>query len=211
MNDLFKNMPENAQHKLLELLKSHTYSFSSNMVIPKDILHIKSILIVLEGSIEINKLDYNDNETTIDLLSKNDIITTFTLPLLDSDYNLYLKEQSKILVLDFDFVISSEVNNKYYNQLLKNLLDILSKKMINNNNRMEIMANKTIRNKLLTYFKQLSKKYNRDVIYLPFNFTSLANYLCVDRSAMNRELKHMKDESLIEIKGKKIKLNYYIN
>ena len=211
MNDLFKNMPENAQHKLLELLKSHTYSFSSNMVIPKDILHIKSILIVLEGSIEINKLDYNDNETTIDLLSKNDIITTFTLPLLDSDYNLYLKEQSKILVLDFDFVISSEVNNKYYNQLLKNLLDILSKKMINNNNRMEIMANKTIRNKLLTYFKQLSKKYNRDVIYLPFNFTSLANYLCVDRSSMNRELKHMKDESLIEIKGKKIKLNYYIN
>ena len=124
---------------------------------------------------------------------------------------MYLKEQSKILVLDFDFVISSEVNNKYYNQLLKNLLDILSKKMINNNNRMEIMANKTIRNKLLTYFKQLSKKYNRDVIYLPFNFTSLANYLCVDRSAMNRELKHMKDESLIEIKGKKIKLNYYIN
>ena len=211
MNDLFKNMPENAQHKLLELLKSHTYSFSSNTVIPKYILHIKSILIVLEGSIEINKLDYNDNETTIDLLSKNDIITTFTLPLLDSDYNLYLKEQSKILVLDFDFVISSEVNNKYYNQLLKNLLDILSKKMINNNNRMEIMANKTIRNKLLTYFKQLSKKYNRDVIYLPFNFTSLANYLCVDRSAMNRELKHMKDESLIEIKGKKIKLNYYIN
>ena len=211
MNDLFKNMPENAQHKLLELLKSHTYSFSSNTVIPKDILHIKSILIVLEGSIEINKIDYNDNETTIDLLSKDDIITTFTLPLLDSDYNLYLKEQSKILVLDFDFVISSEVNNKYYNQLLKNLLDILSKKMINNNNRMEIMANKTIRNKLLTYFKQLSKKYNRDVIYLPFNFTSLANYLCVDRSAMNRELKHMKDESLIEIKGKKIKLNYYIN
>lgn len=211
MNDLFKNIPENAQNKILELLKSHTYSFSSNMVIPKDILYTKSILIVLEGTIEINKLDYNDNETTIDLLSKDDITTTFTLPLLDSDYNLYLKEQSKILVLDFSYVISNEVNNKYYNQVLKNLLDILSKKMININNRMEIMSNKTIRNKLLTYFKQLSKKYNRDVIYLPFNFTSLANYLCVDRSAMNRELKHMKDENLIEIKGKRIKLNYYVN
>ena len=113
MNDLFKNIPEKVQNKLLESLKSYTYSFSSNMVIPKDIFYTKSILIVLEGTIEINKLDYNDNETTIDLLSKDDIITTFTLPLLDNDYNLYLKEQSKILVLDFSYVISNEINNRY--------------------------------------------------------------------------------------------------
>ena len=46
MNDLFKNIPEKVQNKLLELLKSYTYSFSSNMVIPKDIFYTKSILIV---------------------------------------------------------------------------------------------------------------------------------------------------------------------
>lgn len=211
MNDLFKNIPEKVQNKILELLKSFTYSFTNNVIIPKDIFYSKSILIVLEGTIEINKLDYNDNETTIDLLTKNDIITTFTIPFLDNDYTLYLKEQTKILVLDFNFIISNEVNNKYYNQLLKNLLDILSKKMININNRMEIMSNKTIRNKLLTFFKQQSKKYNNNIIYLSFNFTSLSNYLCVDRSAMNRELKHLKDENLIEIKGRRIKLNYYLN
>ena len=211
MNDLFKNIPEKVQNKILELLKSFTYSFTNNVIIPKDIFYSKSILIVLEGTIEINKLDYNDNETTIDLLTKSDIITTFTITYLDNDYTLYLKEQTKILVLDFNFIISNEVNNKYYNQLLKNLLDILSKKMININNRMEIMSNKTIRNKLLTFFKQQSKKYNSNIIYLPFNFTSLSNYLCVDRSAMNRELKHLKDENLIEIKGRRIKLNYYLN
>ena len=211
MNDLFKNISKEVQFKLLELLKAHSYSFSSNVVIPKDIFYFKSILIVLEGTIEINKMDYNDNDTTIDLLTKDDIITSFTIPFLDNDYNLYLKEQTKILILDFNAIILNESYSKYYNQLLKNLLDILSKKMININNRMEILSNKTIRNKLLTFFKQLSKKYNRDIIYLPFNFTSLANYLCVDRSSMNRELKHMKDENLIEIKGKKIKLNYYLN
>lgn len=211
MNNLFKNIPKEVQFKLLELLKAHNYSFSSNVIIPKDIFYFKSILIVLEGTIEINKMDYSDNDTTIDLLTKDDIITSFTIPFLDNDYNLYLKEQTKILILDFNAIILNESYNKYYNQLLKNLLDILSKKMININNRMEILSNKTIRNKLLTFFKQLSKKYNRDIIYLPFNFTSLANYLCVDRSSMNRELKHMKDENLIEIKGKRIKLNYYLN
>ena len=211
MNEFFTNIPDKVKIKLLELLKSTTYTFPKNTIIPKDIFYSKSILIVLEGTIEINKIDYNDNESTIDLLTKDDIITTFTIPFLDNDYNLYLKESTKILILDFNYILSNETTNKYFNQLLKNLLDILSKKMININNRMEIMSNKTIRNKLLTFFKQLSKKYNSNIIYLPFNFTSLSNYLCVDRSAMNRELKHLKEENLIEIKGKRIKLNYYIS
>lgn len=211
MNEFFINIPDKVKIKLLELLKKTIYTFPKNTIIPKDIFYSKSILIVLEGTIEINKIDYNDNESTIDLLTKDDIITTFTIPFLDNDYNLYLKESTKILILDFNYILSNETTNKYFNQLLKNLLDILSKKMININNRMEIMSNKTIRNKLLTFFKQLSKKYNSNIIYLPFNFTSLSNYLCVDRSAMNRELKHLKEENLIEIKGKRIKLNYYIS
>ena len=210
MNDLFKNIPDKVKTKILELLKKTTYTFPNNSIIPKDIFYTKSILIVLEGTIEINKIDYNDNESTIDLLTKDDITTTFTIPFLDNDYNLYIKEPTNILILDFNYILSNETTNKYFNQLLKNLLDILSKKMININNRMEIMSNKTIRNKLLTFFKQLSKKYNSNIIYLPFNFTSLSNYLCVDRSAMNRELKHLKEENLIEVKGKRIKLNYYI-
>lgn len=210
MNDLFKNIPDKVKTKILELLKKTTYTFPNNSIIPKDIFYTKSILIVLEGTIEINKIDYNDNESTIDLLTKDDITTTFTIPFLDNDYNLYIKEPTNILILDFNYILSNETTNKYFNELLKNLLDILSKKMININNRMEIMSNKTIRNKLLTFFKQLSKKYNSNIIYLPFNFTSLSNYLCVDRSAMNRELKHLKEENLIEVKGKRIKLNYYI-
>ena len=36
----------------------------------------------------------------------------------------------------------------------------------------------------------------------------LAAYLGVDRSAMHRELKHLQDEGLIEIKNKKITLKY---
>ena len=47
MNELFKNIPERIQNKILELLKSSTYNFSTNTIIPKDIFYSKSILIVL--------------------------------------------------------------------------------------------------------------------------------------------------------------------
>ena len=40
------------------------------------------------------------------------------------------------------------------------------------------------------------------------SFTELANYLSVDRSAMSREIKYLKEEGFIETNGKRIKLNY---
>ena len=54
----------------------------------------------------------------------------------------------------------------------------------------------------------MSKKNGSKYIYLPFNFINLADYLAIDRSAMSRELKFLKDEGFIEIKGKRITLLY---
>ena len=85
----------------------------------------------------------------------------------------------------------------------------MSDKMTNINNRIEILSNKTIRNKLLAYFKLMSKKNKSRIIYLPYTFIDLADYLGVDRSAMYRELKNLKEEGLITITNKKIILNFY--
>ena len=43
---------------------------------------------------------------------------------------------------------------------------------------------------------------------LPFSLTDLADYLSVDRSAMMRELKLLRDEGFIEKNGNKITLKY---
>ena len=53
----------------------------------------------------------------------------------------------------FDEIINNDFNYPYYTQFLKNLLLIMSKKINTNNDRIEILTNKTIRNKLLAYFK----------------------------------------------------------
>ena len=81
----------------------------------------------------------------------------------------------------------------------------MSDKIKKNNERIEILTNKTIRDKLLAYFK--INTINK-VVKLPFTLTDLADYLAVNRSAMSRELKNLKEEGLIEIKDKKIKILY---
>ena len=76
------------------------------------------------------------------------------------------------------------------------------------NKRIDILTKKTIRNKLLTYFKQLSKEQGSKSITLPFSLSTLARYISVDRSAMIRELKYLKEEGMIDQKTKKIRLYY---
>ena len=76
------------------------------------------------------------------------------------------------------------------------------------NERIEILTKKTIRNRLLEYFTIMSNKHGTKFIYLPFNYTDLADYLAIDRCAMSRELKNLKEEGFIEIKGKRITLLY---
>ena len=71
---------------------------------------------------------------------------------------------------------------------------------------LEILSRRTTREKLLAYFTMISAKSKSSYFTLPFSQTSLADYICVDRSAMVRELKRMTDEGLIEIERRNVKL-----
>ena len=210
MYNLFENITENEKNELLKLLNSFSYKFNKNEIIPKDIFFKKSIGIINKGSINIIKINYNETETIIDIITQNDILSTMNYNILDEDYELTTNEETNILIIDFDKILECKVGTNTYNQFLKNILNIFSNKLLDSNNHIEVLTNRTIRNKLLSYFRQLSKKNGSNIIYLPFNYTSLANYLGVDRSSMNRELKNLKEENLIETKGTRIKLNYYI-
>ena len=127
---------------------------------------------------------------------------------IDSDYEIIAKEDVKIIIFNLNELINYEENDKIYNQFIKNLFIILNEKINEKNERIEILTKKTIRNRLLEYFNLMSKKTGSRFIYLPFNFMNLADYLAIDRSAMSREMKYLKEEGFIEVKGKRITLLY---
>lgn len=70
----------------------------------------------------------------------------------------------------------------------------------------EILGQRSTRQKLLTLFEYLSLQKQSDSFLLPFSLTDCADYLAVDRSSMMRELRRMKEEGLVELKGRRGKL-----
>ena len=209
MTKIFDNISLPNKRKLLYLLQAHSFTFSKDSSLQSFVKNENIIGIITSGYIQIIRTDANDNRIIIEELYEEDIFGTQISNLKNNDYDIITKEDTEVILIDYKEIINSPFNNKaFYVRFIQNLLDILTTKIIEKNERIEILTKKTIRNKLLEYFDLTSNKHNSKYIYLPSTFTDLADYLAIDRSAMSRELKSFKEEGLIEIKGKKIILLY---
>lgn len=208
MRKLFANISVKDQKKLLKLLETSVLNYKKDSVILSTVNN-NIIGIILEGKAQIIRTDYNGNRTIIEELEEESIFGTALSSLSSDECQIITKEDTKILVIDYDIIISSKNNNySYYNQFIKNLLEITTNIIDEKNNRIEILTKKSIRDKLLEYFRIYRKKHGTNIIYLPFSYTDLSDYLAVDRSAMSREIKSLKEEGFISRKGRKINLLY---
>lgn len=209
MADLFNGITSKNKRKLIRLLEANTMNFKKDESILKYIVTENIIGVILDGYAQIVKTDYNGNRTLIEELYEDNVFGSLISSLKNKEYDVITKEDTKILFIDYDNILNCTKNNAlFYVQFLKNLLTIVTNRIEEKNERIEILTKKSIRNKLLEYFSIISKKHGSKYIYLPFNFTDLADYLAVDRSAMSRELKYLKEEGFIEVKGKRITLLY---
>ncbi len=209
MIQVFDNISTKNRVKLLNTLESHTLHFNKNNSFLPYISKDNIIGIIKKGYAQIIRTDHNGNRTIIEELEENDLFGTEISSLKNKEYDIIAKEETEVIIIDYNTIINCSANNKsFYNEFTKNLLQIFTTKIKEKNERLEIITKKTIRNKLLEYFSIMSKKHGSKHIYLPFTFTALADYLAIDRTAMSRELKNLKDEGFIEIKNKRIDLLY---
>lgn len=208
MQKIFENITFLEQKKLLKLLEMKIKNYQNNDTV-LEFINESITAIIIEGVAEISKIDYHGNKIIIEELFENSIITNMFLNKND-DLKITCKEDTMILFLDYDYVLAFENPNlKYYNQFLKNILNITNTLIKNKNERIEVLTKKSIRDKLLEYLKIESKKRGSKIIYLPFSYTDLADFLSVDRCAMSREFSNLKKEGFITVKGRKITLNNY--
>lgn len=209
MLKIFDKISIKNQEKILKYLHAYTVNTHKDKKIVDYFNDDDEIGIIKSGSIEIIQNNYNGTKTILYNLGENDLIGSKFIYLKNDEYEIITKEETEIIIFNYSEIERyDDISDKSYCQFIKNLLvltnDILTAKI----ERIEILTKKTIRSKLLEYFNLQSKKNGSKYIYLPFNFSGLATYLAVDRSAMTRELSYLKEEGFIAVKGKKITLLY---
>ena len=209
MISLFKDITPDNKGKLLKLLETSNFTYQKGVNIAYLFKDKESIGLVISGILDIIRIDYNVTRTIIETIFEEEILGTSLTSLLSNDYEIITREDTKILWLDYNVILGiNDIKYTYYNQFIKNLLMIALEKNTLKNERIEILTQKTIRNKLLEYFRIEALKNRSKIIYLKSTWQDLADYLAIDRCAMTRELKYLKEEGFISVKGRVITLLY---
>ena len=200
---LFSGISPKETEKLLRNLNAKKMIFKKDRTIATNLVHINMIGIIIEGTANIERYDYNGNRSIIEKLEKNVFGEIFSR--LGNDVSVIATSDCIVLFIEYNDFLKNLKNAN----LIQNTFQMLSSKIIELNKRLEILSKRSIRDKLLTYFLILANESPNRTFLLPFTYTDLADYLSVDRSAMMREIKNLKEEGFLITNGKNITLISY--
>ena len=163
----------------------------------------KIIGIILSGNADLKRIDIKGNETILERLSKGNIFSEMFLEESEDSTYLVATKKTEVLFIDYHYILKDcKVNCRYHNFVLNTIMDLIFKKTVNLNNKITILSRRSTKEKLLTYLKSEAQKNNSKSFTIPYSLQELADYLCVDRSAMMRELKNLQDEKKIKKDGR---------
>ncbi len=199
--ELFSGISEENMLSLLRCLDITTKSYKKNAVIIPFQTKITSIGIVLSGNIEVIREDINRDKITLAKLSENGIFaeTIVCAGLEKSPVSVVAKTKCEILFIPYEKIISTcSKACSHHKRLVQNILKVIAQKNLLLSSQIDLLGKKTTREKLLTYLRTVKEEKDSKNFVIPFNRNELADFLCVDRSAMSRELCKMRDDGLIK-------------
>lgn len=196
----FSNNCKNVQKK----------SFHKNHTITTYIQKRNQIGIIISGEADLVRYDLNGDKSIIEHYTKNDIFgEAFYIVSTNNELFVEAKKNCEILFFNYDNIYRKCRNTcKFHQTLSENFSALILNKVMDLNTRLEILTKRSIREKLCGYFNILSTRNFSKTFSLPFSLTDLADFLSVDRSAMMREIKSLKDDGFILKTGNKITLLY---
>lgn len=185
-------------------------SFAKNEVITSYIKKRNQFCILTSGNADLVRYDLNGNRTIVEHFSKNDVFgEVFYTITTNNELLVEAREKCEVLFYGYNDIHTKCRNTcKFHQELAEDLPELILSKVTDLNMRIELLTKRSIRDKLIGYFTMLSTRNLSKSFSLPFSLTDLADYLSVDRSAMMRELKLLKEEGFIEKNGTKITLLY---
>lgn len=205
--ELFNNISEQDFQKIYKCFNIRNIFFKKDQNILSNTKNAGTIGIVISGDAQLIRLDYKGTRTLLAEYPAGDVFGGIFSNISNGEISVQAKTDCEIMFLDYDHIINRcKKNCPYHNTIIQNMIQILSKRIYKQNERIEVLTKRSTRDKLLEYFHSLAKKTSSKTIYLPFTYTDLADYLSIDRAAMMREIKSLKDDGVIHTNGKMVRI-----
>lgn len=108
--------------------------------------------------------------------------------------DLIANEECLVVFVSMQSIEASPFRDRMHSALIEMLAD----DNIRMTHKVEILAERGLRSRIMVYLNVLARKSGTDTVSVKMSREQMAQYLCVNRSALSNELNKMKREGLID-------------
>ena len=163
----------------------------------------KKVAVLEKGSAKLQILNEEGGIFLLEHINEGDIFgELFSLPLEAFEYIVTAETDCVVMYVDYDHIIKPCENLcNHHSQIISNMFVMAAQKSQELSLHLSFMHQSTIRKKLMSYLNYIAStrpKLKDGSFEIPISLGELSEYLGVDRSAMMREIKTMKDNGIID-------------
>jgi len=206
---LFDGIEEQELLRMLDCLGAKVEHFDKKYTIMSEGTPANWIGIMLSGSAQVLQIDYYGNRSILSDLQPAEMFAEAfacagvqTVPVA-----VVANEPCEVMLINSDRVLHPCANHcGFHHRLIFNLMRNLASKTLIFHQKLEILAKRTTRDKLMTYLLLCAKKAGKSKFSIPFDRQELADYLEVDRSGLSAEISKLRNEGALKSNKKQFEL-----
>lgn len=198
---LFNGLTQTEVEAIAPLLGCQQKSCPKGTVLAVTDKPVDFVGIVLSGKLNTYKEDIDGR---LNLIRKTGAYEMFSVdiastPTQVSPLIILCATDADVLTFPYSLLASpGPVPDRFRCTMLKNILELIANQSMRQLYKIDILSRKSLRARIMLYLTLQAKRKKTNELILSFNREEFAAYLCVDRSALSRELGRMQKEGLIK-------------
>ena len=198
--ELFAGMSLEEANRMLECLDAHVISRDKGAAIFIEGSHATRFGVVLSGSLVVVKDGLDGKRSIIKRIGEKELVAasqTFS-GVKTMRVRVEADAPCKVLILNAERVGAPCCNAcAFHTRLVRNVMRILAAKTLELNSKIEILSHRTTEERLLAYLHSFADKCGKSEFDIPFDRQQLADFLCVERSALSAEISRLANKGVL--------------
>ena len=150
--------------------------------------------VVLSGALAVSTYDANGKRTLIKLIrAPESVAAAQALSGADAmSVDVEASEESEVLLLKAARIVTPCENAcAFHARIVRNIMHALAVKTLELNRKIDILSRRATSDRLMAYLRVISKGKGAREFDIPLDRQGLADYLCVERSALSDEISRL--------------------
>ena len=198
---LFSGVSDTEISAMLNCLQAKLLTFQKGDYVFREGERIDNITVLVKGKLLVQHDDFWGNRNIVNVIRVGEMFgEAYVAPESGSLLNdVIAEEDSAVIFFDVRRILTvCSTACRFHSMVIQNLFFAISEKNRKLVQKIGHMSKRSTRAKLLSYLSEEAKRQNSSHFTIPFTRQQLADFLCVDRSAMSNELCKMRDKGLLQ-------------